>query len=652
MRRPLLCFVGAAALLIALTIPALSMVTQNRALEQLPRSTDVRVGTALLTSRITGVGQGREGSIDVLVRPAGGSADELARRITAKLGDDPLITKATVEPVAGGLLVVGYLGVDPESSQAVDVLVPRVRTMVAHEAAGSRGVEADVDGVSAFNHDLNEEVGGDLWKVMGLVLVLCYLVLLVLLRSVLLPLKAVIMNLLSIGAAFGVIVMVFQWGWLDFTGYHSLGHINTLNPALMLAITFGLAMDYEVFLLSRIRERYVEHRRQRAGGRGGAGVERPDHHLGRADHDHGVRQLRADRRAGDQGDRAGPGGRDLHRRYRHAAGAGARGDAAAGRVELVDAGLARPDPAARGLRAARVRPARLTCFFVRMQSLLFIVLGIVIGGLAALAALRGRMVTLQRELAHERDGSGERLAQLLRASNEQLLQLHNESMTRQQAESRNELEKREKAVADMVRPLSDSLTRVDGRLERLDRDRVQTTTMLQQQLRTMVESQDKLRGETGALVAALRKPQTRGRWGELQLRASSRWPAWSATATSSSRPRYATTTAQLRPDLIVRLPGGKQVVVDAKAPLEAFLDAYEATRREQRDAQLAVHARQVREHVRKLSAKGYWSQFADAPDFVVMFLPGEMFFSAALEQDPSLIEQGVAQRCSSRRRPR
>ena len=258
MRRPLLCFVGAAALLIALTIPALSMVTQNRALEQLPRSTDVRVGTALLTSRITGVGQGREGSIDVLVRPAGGSADELARRITAKLGDDPLITKATVEPVAGGLLVVGYLGVDPESSQAVDVLVPRVRTMVAHEAAGSRGVEADVDGVSAFNHDLNEEVGGDLWKVMGLVLVLCYLVLLVLLRSVLLPLKAVIMNLLSIGAAYGVIVMVFQWGWLDFTGYHSLGHINTLNPALMLAITFGLAMDYEVFLLSRIRERYAE----------------------------------------------------------------------------------------------------------------------------------------------------------------------------------------------------------------------------------------------------------------------------------------------------------------------------------------------------------------------------------------------------------
>ena len=163
--------------------------------------------------------------------------------------------------------------------------MPRVRTMVAHEAAGSRGVEADVDGVSAFNHDLNEEVGGDLWKVMALVLVLCYLVLLVLLRSVLLPLKAVIMNLLSIGAAYGVIVMVFQWGWLDFTGYHSLGHINTLNPALMLAITFGLAMDYEVFLLSRIRERYAETGDNARAVEEGLASSARDHHLGRADHD-------------------------------------------------------------------------------------------------------------------------------------------------------------------------------------------------------------------------------------------------------------------------------------------------------------------------------------------------------------------------------
>src|SRR5207302_1367558 len=136
----------------------------------------------------------------------------------------------------------------PESQAAVDQLVPRVRSWV-----GGHGL---VSGLSAFNHDLNTEVGNDLWKLMALVLALSYVVLLVLLRSVVLPLKAVVMNLLSIGAAYGVIVVVFQWGWFDWTGYHSLGHINTLNPALMLAITFGLAMDYEVFLLSRIRERY------------------------------------------------------------------------------------------------------------------------------------------------------------------------------------------------------------------------------------------------------------------------------------------------------------------------------------------------------------------------------------------------------------
>ena len=196
--------------------------------------------------------------MDVLLRPAGAAADRLAARLRVSIAQDPLIAAAAIEHVDGGLLVTGQLRVDPESGQAVDELVPRVRSLVAREAAGVP-VQADVDGVSAFNHDLNEEVGGDLWKVMALVLGLSYLVLLVLLRSVLLPLKAVIMNLLSIGAAYGVIVMVFQWGWLDFTGYHSLGHINTLNPALMLAITFGLAMDYEVFLLSRIRERYVAH---------------------------------------------------------------------------------------------------------------------------------------------------------------------------------------------------------------------------------------------------------------------------------------------------------------------------------------------------------------------------------------------------------
>ncbi|MGZ4481991.1 MAG: MMPL family transporter, partial [Gaiellales bacterium] len=226
---------------------------------QLPGSTDVRQGTALLTGRITGPGQGREGALTVLLRPTGGRAGGAlagdAERIRAQLARDPLISAAQLEQVGGAPVVFGYLRVDPESDLAVNQLVPRVRRMVAGDGLGGRA-EVDVSGLSAAQRDLNGEVGGDLWKVMALVMALSYLVLLALLRSVLLPLKAVVMNLLSIGAAYGVLVMVFQWGWFDFTGFHSLGHVNTLTPPLMLAITFGLAMDYEVFLLSRIGERY------------------------------------------------------------------------------------------------------------------------------------------------------------------------------------------------------------------------------------------------------------------------------------------------------------------------------------------------------------------------------------------------------------
>ena len=187
----------------------------------------------------------------ILIRPSdAGPAGLLqtASQFRSRLARDPLIVRATMERVGPSMLVVGQMRVDPESSLATDTLVPRVRAWV-----GPHGL---VSGVSAFNYDLNTEVGNDLWKVLALVLALSYLVLLALLRSVVLPLKAVIMNLLSIGAAYGVVVAVFQWGWFDWTGYHSLGHINTLTPPLMLAITFGLAMDYEVFLLSRIREIY------------------------------------------------------------------------------------------------------------------------------------------------------------------------------------------------------------------------------------------------------------------------------------------------------------------------------------------------------------------------------------------------------------
>ncbi len=261
MHRPVVWLLVSAGLLLALATPALDLRTANTSVEQIPASDPIRVGSSLLTDRVTGPGRGREGVVSILVRARHGTIDGLAADVSAlaaAVARDPLVVRSAVEPHDGALLIVGYLRVDPESEAATLTLVPRIRALVVAGGIGGRAT-IDVGGISAFQRDLNEEIGGDLWKVVVFVVVLAYLVLLVLLRSVLLPLKAVVMNLLSIGAAYGVIVAVFQWGWLSFTGFHALGHVSTLNPPLILAITFGLSMDYEVFLLSRIQERYAVH---------------------------------------------------------------------------------------------------------------------------------------------------------------------------------------------------------------------------------------------------------------------------------------------------------------------------------------------------------------------------------------------------------
>jgi RND superfamily putative drug exporter len=261
MRRPLLWFCVSAGLLVALTLPAIALETDNRTLEQMPGSSPVVVGNGILSSQITGPGQGESGAVSILMRPLSGDASALApdaRRIAAKVRRDPLVQSTRIRRLGNALNVQALIRVDPESEQAENQIVPRLRRVI-HADPVERRATVDVGGVSAFNYDLNQEVGSDLWMVIAAVIVLAYVVLLVLLRSVLLPLKAVVMNLLSVGAAYGVIVAIFQWGWLDFTGFHHLGHLNTINPSLILAITFGLSMDYEVFLLTRIRERYEIH---------------------------------------------------------------------------------------------------------------------------------------------------------------------------------------------------------------------------------------------------------------------------------------------------------------------------------------------------------------------------------------------------------
>jgi DNA recombination protein RmuC len=207
-----------------------------------------------------------------------------------------------------------------------------------------------------------------------------------------------------------------------------------------------------------------------------------------------------------------------------------------------------------------------------------------------------------------------------------------------------EFDKRQKAVHDLVRPIHEALSRVDGKLQQVEKDRISNYAGLLEQVKVMAQTQQALHAETGNLVKALRAPQVRGRWGEIQLRRVVEIAGMLDYCDFVEQARVDSEDGRLQPDLIIRLPGDKTIVVDAKSPLSAYLDATEGNGDDRaRDALLKKHARQVRDHMVKLGGKAYWNQFQPAPDFVVMFLPGETFFSAACQHDPSLIEFGVGE---------
>jgi DNA recombination protein RmuC len=198
-------------------------------------------------------------------------------------------------------------------------------------------------------------------------------------------------------------------------------------------------------------------------------------------------------------------------------------------------------------------------------------------------------------------------------------------------------------VAHVVAPVRESLDRVDAKIQELEKSRAGAYGALQEQLRSLIDTQHHLRAETGKLVTALRTPHVRGHWGEVQLRRVVEMAGMLDHCDFTAQTTIQGEDGRFRPDLLVRLPGGRTVVVDAKTPLEAYLRAIEAPDETTRKARLADHARQVRTQMTALSRKAYWDQFDRAPEFAVLFLPGECFFSAALESDPSLIEFGAAQ---------
>lgn len=281
----------------------------------------------------------------------------------------------------------------------------------------------------------------------------------------------------------------------------------------------------------------------------------------------------------------------------------------------------------------------------------------------ALFDLKAELAALDARTASERKSMEEKLsivedarnklmdtfkalsADALRSNNQSFMELAQATLEKFQQSARSDLDTRRNAVDQLVQPLRESLQNVDVKLGEMEKTRASAYSELSTQLRSLVETHlPSLHSETANLVKALRQPVVRGRWGEMQLKRVVEMAGMLDHCDFIEQETRGGDGSRLRPDMIIRLPGGKQVVVDSKAPLEAYLNAVDAQDEEAQRAYLADHARQVRAHIAALSRKAYFEQFEPAPEFVVLFLPGEAFFSAALQQDPTLIEYGVNER--------
>lgn len=260
---------------------------------------------------------------------------------------------------------------------------------------------------------------------------------------------------------------------------------------------------------------------------------------------------------------------------------------------------------------------------------------------AELKSAEEKLALLEQARAQLKESFQALSSEALSKNNESFLNLAKTTLEKYQEGAQSDLEKRQEAINKTVEPVGLALKAFNERVEKIEERRTQTDSSLRQQLQQLAESQVQLSKTTGSLVQALRAPQVRGQWGEMQLRRTVEMAGMINRVDFLEQASVDTEAGRQRPDMLINLPNGRQVVVDSKVPLAAYLDALEAEDPDVQTARMKAHARHIREHIKGLSAKSYWTQFDNAPEFVVLFIPNETIFSAALEQDPLLIELGV-----------
>ena len=276
--------------------------------------------------------------------------------------------------------------------------------------------------------------------------------------------------------------------------------------------------------------------------------------------------------------------------------------------------------------------------------------------------LAAREAELTATLQSEREAAQEKLALLeharialadafkalsadaLRNNNQSFLELARAALEKFQEQARGDLSRRQQAIDELVKPVRETLEKFDRRVGEIELSRIDAYSRLTEQVLSLRTTQEQLQKETITLAKALGSPQSRGRWGELTLRRVVELAGMQKYCDFDEQVNLPGEEGRLRPDLVVRLPGGRCVAVDAKAPLNAYIEAVNAADDAARRLKMGENALRVREHIKALSAKSYWERLTPAPEFVVLFLPGESFYSAALEADPTLIEVGVENR--------